>query len=94
MSEFVWTNEKGIAQKLPEIHDKHLLNIVKKLYREARKVRGDFRKGTAALSTYVVSKQLALTSTISDDDFAHRLFPELDLFLREIWRRGLVKDAV
>lgn len=93
MSEFVWTNEKGVSQKLSDIHDKHLLNIVKKLYREARKVRGDFRKGTAALSAYVVSKQLALTSTISDEEFAHRLFPELDLFLREVWRRGLIKEA-
>lgn len=93
MSDFVWTNEKGVAQKLVDIHSKHLLNIVKKLYREARKVRSDFRKGATALSAYVVSKQLALTSTISDEEFAHRLFPELDLFLREIWRRGLVKDA-
>lgn len=95
MSDFLWTNEKGATQKLVDIHDKHLVNIVKKLYREAKKVRGDFRRGSAALSPYVVSKQLALTTSITDEDFAHRLFPELDIFLREIWRRGLFnKDAI
>lgn len=91
MSEFTWTNEKGVSQKLADIHDKHLLNIIKKLYSEAKKVRGDFKKGTAHLSAYVVSKQLALTSSITDQEFAHRIFPELDILLRESWRRGMVK---
>ena len=89
MTNFVWVTDKGVHQKLPEIHDKHLLNIIKKLYKEARREREEVLNGT----DYTSQKQKALTSQLSDQDFAHRLFPELDVLLREVWRRGLVQEA-
>jgi hypothetical protein len=94
MKDFVWISENGKDQKIEDLHQKHLLNIVKKLYKEGSALKAKLRAEAVSFgSEYVNHKQLSLTESLTDQEFCHRVFPELDLLLREMWRRGMFGEV-
>lgn len=89
MKEFVWTSENGKDQKITELNEKHLLNIVKKLYKEGAALQAKLAAENVSFgSDYVNHKQALFTQSLTEQEFSHRIFPELDTLLRELWRRG------
>lgn len=91
MATLVWVSENGRKQKITQMHDNHLINAISKCYRDAEAERSQMRKTPKHRRNSETQKTLAFTKRMSAQDFAHRVYPELDALLREAWRRGLVK---
>ena len=81
-----WKNSRGVVHPLNEVNDHHLLNIISKIYADAKTLRETYQGSTH----YTASKTAEITKDWSDAEFAHRVFPELLSLLGECWTRGLI----